>query len=83
MASRGVFGEEETIQPYVDALLARRVEHEIGLLIGKLAVGSRDFLFALVKTPQETEALQQEQPAAAAKKGTKKPEACFIIKIKI
>ena len=51
MASRTCLIEEATIQPTFDTLLQTRAPPQVGLLLGKLEVGARDFILALVPAP--------------------------------
>lgn len=54
-ASRVVTLEESTATARVDALVAARAGPEVGLVVGRLAVGSRDVVVALVPTPGDSE----------------------------
>ncbi len=42
---------EESVPQFFDGLVQQRVQAQIGLLIGKQAVGSRDLLLATIRTP--------------------------------
>ena len=51
MTSRTVLIEEGAVQGAFDASLADRAPAHVGLCIGKLEVGARDFVLALVPFP--------------------------------
>ena len=51
MSSRTALLEEDAVQATFDALLRDRAPAQIGLLVGKLEVGTRDFVLALVPFP--------------------------------
>ncbi|KAF8057685.1 hypothetical protein HT031_006034 [Scenedesmus sp. PABB004] len=44
---------EEAIEAHFDGLLRARVQAEVGLLVGKAGVGSRDLALAVVPTPSQ------------------------------
>ncbi|KAK9810210.1 hypothetical protein WJX72_006691 [[Myrmecia] bisecta] len=44
---------EEDISAYVEGLLQKRIAAEVGLLVGKLGSGTRNFILLLIKSPQQ------------------------------
>ncbi|KAF6262482.1 ODR-4-like protein [Scenedesmus sp. NREL 46B-D3] len=62
---------EESISEYFDGLLKNRVQAEVGLIVGKPSVGSRDLALAVVPTTsqdgEQVLALRQGSAASASK----------------
>ena len=71
MTSRTVLIEEGAVQGAFDASLADRAPAHVGLCIGKLEVGARDFVLALVPFPDWNDDVADDArtaPAAAKRK---------------
>ncbi|KAL6758235.1 olfactory receptor 4-like-domain-containing protein [Haematococcus lacustris] len=74
---RSCLAEESVISPHFKQLRAHKSAPEVGLLIGRRAVGSRDLLLGVVPTPQQDgrSALQISSAGSAAGKQAKKDAA--------
>ena len=66
MASRTALLEEDAVQATFDALLRDRAPAQVGLLVGKLEVGTRDFVLALVPFPDWKDD-DEDAPGGAAR----------------
>mmetsp|Transcript_18803 Transcript_18803/g.41150 ORF Transcript_18803/g.41150 Transcript_18803/m.41150 type:complete len:504 (-) Transcript_18803:99-1610(-) len=60
--------EEDHVASYVKGLIQTRVATEVGILIGRLGVGNRDFIFSLAKTPT-AEGDAEDVPTTTGAKG--------------
>jgi hypothetical protein len=54
-SSRSCLIEEGSVQTTFDALLRDRSPAQVGLMLGKLEVGARDFIVALVPSPDKND----------------------------
>eukprot|EP00873_Tetraselmis_striata_P012465 jgi/Tetstr1/432729/TSEL_022095.t1 len=70
------------VETHVEALLAARKSVEVGLLLGRLGSGAKDYVLTLIRAPDNDgvpAATCSEAPAAGkAKKGASKPAAATI-----
>ena len=66
MSSRTALLEEDAVQATFDALLRDRAPAQVGLLVGKLEVGTRDFVLALVPFPDWKDD-DEDAPGGAAR----------------
>mmetsp|Transcript_26657 Transcript_26657/g.85544 ORF Transcript_26657/g.85544 Transcript_26657/m.85544 type:complete len:142 (-) Transcript_26657:3-428(-) len=66
---RSCFAEETTVCAYINGLVKNRAGPEVGIVIGRPAVGARDFLLALVPTPLQ--GLDGDEGGGKPKKGGK------------
>ncbi|KAK9836994.1 hypothetical protein WJX81_005271 [Elliptochloris bilobata] len=77
---------EQDISEGVDALLQARAPAQVGLLLGRLGVGQRDFIFHLIKTPSfedgEEPITVRESGPPFVKKGGKARTASAVVSVK-